>query len=215
MRDEKARVLQAIPAVDAEQVVFGQFQGYLDEPGVARDSIVETYVALRLSIDNWRWSGVPFAVRAGKCLPVTCTEVLVEFKPLPYSPFGEHIPQPNYVRFRLGPDVAIALGVRSKLAGEALVGQEIELLAHQNIRVQMDAYERLLGDAMKGDPTLFAREDLVEAAWRIVAPLLRRTKPPVIYPRGCWGPAEADRLITRAQGWHAPQMAPTGAPPIT
>ena len=182
----------------------GQFRGYRKEPGVAADSRVETFAAVRLQVDNWRWAGVPFYIRAGKCLPVSCTEVLVEFKSPPCAVFGEKMGHPNYVRFRLGPDVAIALGVRSKAPGEAMVGQELELLATQGIGVEMAAYERLLGDAMKGDATLFAREDAVEAEWRIVAPILTSTTPPHEYQPGTWGPVEADRLIDRPGGWAKP-----------
>jgi glucose-6-phosphate 1-dehydrogenase len=151
---------------------------------------------------------VPFYIRTGKRLPVTCTEVRVEMKGPPRSAFGETIATPNYLRFRLGPDVAIALGVRSKSPGEAMVGHELELLASQGVRDEMDAYERLLGDAMKGDPTLFAREDAVEAEWRIVAPILASATPPGVYEAGSWGPAEADRLVADAGGWHNPQLVP-------
>jgi glucose-6-phosphate 1-dehydrogenase len=208
LRDEKARVLEAITPLDPRSIVRGQFRGYHDEPGVAAGSPVETFAAVRLQIDNWRWAGVPFYIRAGKCLPVTCTEVLVTLKAPPYSPFSEKVDRPNYVRFRLGPAVAIALGVRSKAPGEAMVGQEVELLATQGIGDEMDAYERLLGDAMKGDATLFAREDAVEAEWRIVQPILASTTPPHEYEPGTWGPVEADRLIERPGGWHKPQPAP-------
>jgi glucose-6-phosphate 1-dehydrogenase len=204
MRDEKARVLEAIAPLDPKSAVRGQFRGYRDEPGVAADSRVETFAAVRLQIDNWRWAGVPFYIRAGKRLPVTCTEVLVEFKAPPSSAFGEKMQRPNYVRFRLGPDVAIALGVRSKAPGEAMVGQEVELLATQGAGDPMVAYERLLGDAMRGDPTLFAREDAIEAEWRIVAPVLTDTAPPHEYGVGTWGPVEADRLIDRPGGWAKP-----------
>ncbi len=204
MRDEKARVLEAIAPLDPETVVRGQFRGYRDEPGVAADSRVETFAAVRLEIDNWRWAGVPFFIRAGKRLPVNCTEVLVEFKAPPTSAFGEKMERPNYVRFRLGPDVAIALGVRSKAPGEAMVGQEVELLATRGTGDEMVAYERLLGDAMKGDPTLFAREDAIEAEWRIVAPILASSSPPHEYGVGTWGPVEADRLMGRSGGWAKP-----------
>ncbi len=211
LRDEKTRVLQAITPLDPMSVVRGQFRGYRSESGVAAESRVETFAALRLQINNWRWAGVPFYIRAGKCLPVTCTEVLVELKAPPCSPFGENLERANgsnYVRFRLGPDAAIALGVRSKAAGEPMVGQEVELLATHAIKDEMGAYERLLGDAMKGDATLFAREDAVEAEWRIVAPILNSTTPPHEYDVGTWGPVEADRLIDRSGGWHKPQPTP-------
>ncbi len=212
VRGEKARVLEAITPLDPKNVVRGQFHSYRREPGVAANSKVETFAALKLEIDNWRWAGVPFYIRAGKCLPLTCTEVRVEFKVPPTACFGERVAGPNYLRFRLGPDVAIALGVRSKTAGEAMVGQEVELLATQGGGEEMDAYERLLGDAMKGDPTLFAREDAVEAEWRIVAPILESTALPDEYRAGTWGPAAADRLIEGAGGWHAPQAAGRRAP---
>jgi glucose-6-phosphate 1-dehydrogenase len=208
LRDQKARLLGAIAPIDPKDVVRGQFRGYHDEPGVAADSRVETFVAVRLQIDSPRWSGVPFYIRTGKRLPVTCTEVLVEMKGLPHSPFGENLESSNYVRFRLGPDVAIALGVRSKSPGEAMVGHELELLASQGVTDEMDAYERLLGDAMKGDPLLFAREDAVEAEWRIVTPILESATPPHEYEAGTWGPAEADRLVAHSGGWHKPQPAP-------
>ena len=203
-------MLEAIAPLDPKNVVRGQFRGYRDEPGVAADSRVETFAAVRFQIDNWRWAGVPFYARTGKCLPANCTEVLVELKAPPCSSFSEKMERPNYVRFRLGPDVAIAVGVRSKVPGEVMIGREVELLATQGVsgEEEMDAYERLLGDAMKGDATLFAREDVVEAEWRIVAPILASTSPPHEYEAGTWGPAEADRLIDRAGGWHQPQPAP-------
>jgi glucose-6-phosphate 1-dehydrogenase len=208
LRDEKARVLESIAPLDPESVVRGQFRGYLDEAGVAAGSRVETFAAVRLEVDNWRWAGVPFFIRAGKRLPVTCTEVLVEFKAPPRSAFGEKTGQPNYVRFRLGPDVAIAVAVRSKTPGEAMTGQDIELVAARNTGDEMGAYERLLGDAMKGDPILFAREDTVEAEWRIVAPILDSTTAPHEYRAGTWGPAEAERLMDLPGGWHEPLPAP-------
>jgi glucose-6-phosphate 1-dehydrogenase len=204
MRDEKARVLEAVTPLGPDSVVRGQFRGYREEPGVAFDSQIETFAAVRLQIDNWRWAGVPFYIRAGKCLPVSCTEVLVELKAPPCAAFGERMEHPNYVRFRLGPDVAIALGVRSKAPGEAMVGQEVELLATRGIGVEMAAYERLLGDAMRGDPTLFAREDAIEAEWRIVDAILTSATPPHEYQPGTWGPVEADRLIEHPGGWANP-----------
>jgi glucose-6-phosphate 1-dehydrogenase len=207
LRNEKARILEAIAPLDPASVVRGQFCGYHDEPGVAADSRVETFAAVRLYVDTWRWARVPFYIRVGKCLPVTCTEVLVELKPPPRSVFGETLPgagQANSLRFRLGPEVAIALGVRSKVPGEAMVGQEVELLAVQNIVDEMDPYERLLGDAMQGDATLFAREDAVEAAWRVVEPIVGDATPLYTYQPGTWGPAEAAQIISRSGGWHTP-----------
>jgi glucose-6-phosphate 1-dehydrogenase len=212
IRDEKARVLQAIAPLDPSAVVRGQFNGYRQEPGVAADSTVETFAAVRFHINNWRWAGVPFCVRAGKCLPVSCTEVFVQFKPPPCQVFAETIAQPNYVRLRLGPDVAIALGVRSKNAGEAMAGTQIELLAKQDGGGVMDAYERLLGDAMKGDATLFAREDTIEAEWRIVSTILGASGQPLPYAPGTWGPVEAARLMDGYGGWHDPQVLATTKP---
>ena len=208
LRDEKARLLGAVAPCDGDATVRGQFRGYKGEPGVADDSTVETFAAVRLRIDNERWAGVPFFIRAGKCLPITCTEALVEFKSPPCAAFGETGVPANYVRFRLGPDVAIALGVRSKTPGERMIGHEVELVATQAVGDEMGAYERLLGDAMMGDASLFAREDAVEAEWRIVAPILDSATPPHEYPPGTWGPAEADRLIDPPGGWHKPGRAP-------
>jgi glucose-6-phosphate 1-dehydrogenase len=214
IRDAKGRLLKAIEPLHAADVVLGQFEGYRREPHVAPDSSVETYAAMRLSIDSWRWAGVPFYVRTGKCLPVTCTEVLVELKAPPRAVFAEAPPAPreaNYVRFRLGPDVAIALGVRSKTPGEALVGEPVELLAVQNEAEDMLPYERLLGDAMDGDATLFARLDSVEAQWRVVDPVLGdvATHP---YAPGSWGPPESQALTAPSGGWHDPKgVASAGA----
>jgi glucose-6-phosphate 1-dehydrogenase len=213
LRDAKARVLEAIEPLTPEDVVRGQVRGYRAEPGVAADSRVETFAAVRLAIDSWRWAGVPFFIRAGKCLPVTCTEVLVELRPPPLSVFGEQLAaldRTNYLRFRLGPDVAIALGVRSKVAGEAMAGQNVELVASRDGAEGMLPYARLLGDAMKGDPTLFARQDAVEAAWRVVDGVLGDATPLHEYDPGAWGPAEADRIIARSGGWHRPQPAEAG-----
>jgi glucose-6-phosphate 1-dehydrogenase len=205
VRDEKARTLRAIRPLDPANIVRGQFRGYRDEPGVAPDSDVETFAAVRLHIDNWRWSGVPFCIRAGKRMAVTCTEVLVELRTPPISVFGEDLSKhANYVRFRLGPEVVIAIGVRSKLPGERMRGQAVELLAAQDSGDEMSPYTRLLGDAMKGDPTLFAREDSIEAQWRVVEPILGAAAPLHTYEPGTWGPAEADRLTADIGGWASP-----------
>jgi glucose-6-phosphate 1-dehydrogenase len=209
-RDAKTRVLEAIQAVDPAGVVRGQFRGYRDEPDVAKDSRVETFAAVRLYVDSWRWAGVPFYVRVGKRLPVTCTEVLVKLKPPPCSVFGEPPPGPsvaNYLRFRLGPNVQIALGMRSKAPGEAMVGEEVELLAAHNDASEMEPYERLLGDAMKGDRTLFASEIAVEAQWRIVEPVLGDKTPVHEYDPGTWGPADAEHILVGPGGWHDPNLA--------
>jgi glucose-6-phosphate 1-dehydrogenase len=204
VRDEKARALAAIAPLDPKQVIRGQFRGYRKEPGVAPDSHVETFAAVRFEVTGARWAGVPFYVRAGKCLPTTRTEVLVELKAPATAAFGEKVVRQNYIRFELGPDVAIALGVRSKLPGAAMVGEDTELIASQGVTDEMDAYERLIGDALKGDPTLFAREDTVEEEWRIVAPILASPSAPLEYEPGTWGPAEADQLIASSGGWHEP-----------
>ncbi len=214
IRDAKARLFKAIDPLGAADIVRGQFDGYRREPNVARESAVETYAAVRLSIDSWRWAGVPFYIRTGKCLPVTCTEVLVELKAPPRAVFGEDLSGPraiNYLRFRLGPDVAIALGVRSKAPGEALVGEPVELLAMENAAEDMLPYERLLGDAMNGDATLFARQDSVEAQWKVVDPILGDATAVHPYAPGSWGPAEGAKLIASG-GWHDPKgAASTGA----
>jgi glucose-6-phosphate 1-dehydrogenase len=167
---------------------------------------VETFATLRLGINSWRWHGVPFYIRAGKELPVTCTEVFVRFRrpPAVYSPTS---PPANYLRFRISPDVAIALGVMVKAPGEEIVGTETELLAfHHPSRDEMDAYERLLGDALKGDATLFAREDYVEEAWRIIDPVLKAGIPIYEYEPKSWGPREVDQKVLPVVGWHNPTV---------
>ena len=208
VRNEKVKVLKEIPPVDSDNVVRGQFVGYRREKGVAADSQVETFAALRLRINSWRWHGVPFYIRAGKELPVTCTEVLVQFR-RPPAIYGSTQPPANYLRFRISPDVQIALGVMVKEPGEVMRGREIELLAsHQVTKDEMDAYERLLGDAMKGDATLFAREDYVEEAWRIVDPVLAAAPPVHEYEPNSWGPSETASIIAPPGGWHDPVVAP-------
>jgi glucose-6-phosphate 1-dehydrogenase len=207
LRNERVRLLQSIVPINPADVVRGQFIGYHDEPGVAPESQVETYAAVRLYVDNWRWAGIPFTIRVGKCLPVTSTEVRVELNPPPCSVFHEVVrpdDQANYLRFQLGPKVAIAIGARTKAPGEELVGDKIELLAAQNTGDEMAAYLRLLHDAMHGDPTLFARQDAVEAEWRIVDPVLGASLPLYLYRPGTWGPAEADRLTADIGGWPQP-----------
>jgi glucose-6-phosphate 1-dehydrogenase len=212
-RAEKSLLLQAVRPLDRASVVRGQFRGYREEPGVAPDSGVETYVAARLAIDNWRWAGVPFFVRAGKCLPVTATEVVVEFRRPPLEVFGEVVPSSsNHLRLRLGPDVRIAVGLRVKAPGDQLVGEDVELeLANRPPEVA-SAYERLLGDAMHGETELFAREDTVEAEWRVVDPVVGDDATPLYhYDQGSWGPQEAERLVDDG-GWSDPAPPePTGA----
>ena len=193
--------------VDPAHVVRGQYRGYRQEQGVAPDSDVETFAALRLSIESWRWAGVPFYVRAGKNLAVTCTEVRVELKAPPQKVFADSEPAPgdtNYVRFRLNPEVAIAFGARAKLPGEDFVGKQFELYLHNQFPDEMAPYERLLGDAMAGESLLFAREDGVEAAWAVVDPVLTNRTSAVAYPIHSWGPKEADALIASSGGWHDP-----------
>lgn len=211
LRDEKVKVLKAVRPVQPEALVRGQFNTYRQEPGVAADSRVETYAAMRLEIDSWRWSGVPFYLRAGKCLPVTATEVVVDLKPPPARLFGELGPDyPNFVRFRVGPDVAIALGAHAKKAGPAMEGREVELFVAQHQADAMDAYERLIGVALIGDTSHFAREDEVEAAWAIVDPVLAGGDAPYPYTRGTWGPREAERLLEGSCSWHNPGAEPQG-----
>jgi glucose-6-phosphate 1-dehydrogenase len=206
IRDEQGKVLRSIPPLQPDGLVLGQFEGYRNEAGVAPDSRVPTYAALELRVESWRWAGVPFYIRAGKCLATTATEVRVQLKAPPAVVFHEAAQaMSNHVRFRLGPDVAIGLGASAKRPGDGMLGQPIELsLARLHSSDEMDAYERLLGDAMEGDATLFARQDAVEAAWAIVDPLLRDGHTPLPYAPGSWGPAEADRLARDVGGWVVP-----------
>jgi len=207
LRDEKAKVFRSIRTLTGRSLVRGQYRGYRDEEGVAKDSQVETYAAMQVHLDSWRWSGVPFFIRAGKHLPVTATEVMVDLRRPPHNVFGGTFPaNHNYLRFRLGPGhVAIAMGALSKKPGAEMTGKEVELYVCNTQDDEAGAYERLIGDAMKGDATLFAREDGVEEAWRIVDPVLRKPSPVHAYPRGTWGPEEAGRMIETLGGWHAPQ----------
>jgi len=205
IHDEQAKVLQNVRPLNPDDLVLGQFRGYRDEAGVAKRSIVPTYAALRLHIDSWRWEGVPFYVRAGKKLKATATEVQVELKPAPHVVFDGKPPAVgNYVRFRLGPDVAIGIGAVIKRPGERLAGKPVELsVVRQDAGADMSAYERLLGDAMHGDATLFARQDAVEAAWKIVDPIISRARlKPIEYRPGTWGPTKADRLVDEIGGWN-------------
>jgi glucose-6-phosphate 1-dehydrogenase len=209
LRDEKVKVLRAVRPLTAAQVVRGQYIGYRKEPGVAPDSNVETYAALALSIDSWRWSGVPFYLRAGKRLPVTATEVVVELRPPPANIFGDLGPeQPNHVRFRVGPDVAIALGAHIKKPGPVMTGRDVELFVAEQPGDEMDAYEVLISAALIGDTSHFAREDEVEAAWAIVDPVLQVGAPPIEYLPGSWGPPQAESLLKGPCGWHNPGARP-------
>ncbi|HEY2910465.1 MAG TPA: glucose-6-phosphate dehydrogenase [Gemmataceae bacterium] len=205
-RDERGRLLKAVRTLDPVDVVRGQFRGYRKEPGVAANSQVETFAALRFRIDNARWKGVPFYVRVGKCLPVTATEVLVRFKHPPRPVLDETGPAPGCCcRFRLSPEVVLALGTRVKKPGERMEGEMIELVAHHQPPDEMEPYERLLGDAANGDATLFAREDSVEASWRIVDPVLGNRSPLFEYEPNTWGPPEAERTVVPEGGWHNPR----------
>jgi glucose-6-phosphate 1-dehydrogenase len=210
IRDEQAKVLRTVRAMSCENMVRGQFRGYRDEPGVDKESYMATYAALRLHVDSWRWAGVPFFVRAGKCLAKTTTEVFIEFKNPPQVVFSEPPPPVgNYVRFRLSPEVVIAIGARAKRHGEGMVGQPLELSVvqqgQQGAEGRMGDYERLLGDAMAGDATLFARQDVVEAAWAIVDPVIHGPSPMYDYEPGTWGPPQADQMVSEVGGWNSPQ----------
>jgi glucose-6-phosphate 1-dehydrogenase len=205
IRDAKTQLIKAIRPLTPDSVVRGQFRGYRDEPGVAPDSQVETFAAVRLHIDTWRWSGVPFLIRAGKCLPVTTTEVRVDLHHPPQNIFQHQSPpNQNYYRFRLSPTVTIALGARAKVPGEAMEGEHVELILREDVSEDMPPYERLLYDAMHGNQQLFAREDAVEASWGVVDPILGDVTPVHEYEPGTWGPAEADRLAKDVGGWNNP-----------
>ena len=207
---EKAKVFQAMRPLAATDIVRGQYAGYRDEPQVARDSDVETFCAMRLHIDSWRWSGVPWLLRAGKCLALTACEVLVRLKPPPQQVFADAATTSagaNYLRFRLSPRSAIALAARVKRAGQAFVGNQQELVLVEGQGGDRMPYERLLTDAMNGNDALFAHEDAVEAAWAVVEPVLSAPPGAVIYPRGSWGPPQADRLAADLGGWHNPEPA--------
>jgi glucose-6-phosphate 1-dehydrogenase len=208
IRDEKVKVLKAIPPLTANSLVRGQFRGYRDEKGVAPDSKVETFAALRMEIHSWRWQGVPIFIRAGKNLPITCSEVFAKLRRPPLTYSNNNL-VPNYLRFRLNPDVSIALGTMTMGSESPLTGELTELLAcHHPDGDELSAYERLLGEAMKGDATLFAREDYVEEAWRIVDPVLSAITPVFEYDPHTWGPAEAGTVIADAGGWHDPKPTP-------
>ena len=209
IRDEQAKVLRNVRPMSVDNMVRGQFNGYRDEPGVAKDSFMATYAALRLYVDSWRWEGVPFYVRAGKALKMTCTEVMVELKNPPQCVFKEPPPSMgNYIRFRVSPNVVIALGARAKVPGDKMIGAPTELSVVEMPKVgeagRLGDYERLLGDAMIGDATLFARQDVVEAAWAIVDPVIHGPSPMYNYEPGTWGPQEADALTKEVGGWNTP-----------
>jgi glucose-6-phosphate 1-dehydrogenase len=203
IRDEQVKIFRSIPPLLPIEVVRGQFRGYTNEPGVASGSTVETYAAVRLRIESWRWAGVPFLIRAGKKLPCTATDVLVDLKRSPLSKLSPK--ESNTFRFRLGPDIGISLQARVKKPGVSMATVPTKLVAvQQGAGDEVEAYERLLTDAMKGDPMLFVREDAVEAAWAIVDPILGNVTPVHSYEPGTWGPAEADRLASDVEGWVDP-----------
>jgi glucose-6-phosphate 1-dehydrogenase len=207
VRDEQVKVFRTIPPLDPADLVRGQFRGYRQEPGVAPNSQVETFAAVRLRIESWRWAGVPFAIRAGKCLPVTTTEVLVKLRQPPLTALAAGAS--NYLRFRLSPRISLNLGARIKRPGAELVSMPVELSAVEDTHGdELDAYERLLGDAMRGDALLFVRQDAVEAAWAIAQPILGNVTPVFAYEPGTWGPPEAERLAADIGGWHNPLEEP-------
>jgi glucose-6-phosphate 1-dehydrogenase len=203
LRSEKVKVLKSIAPIDEKQLVRGQFSGYREERGVAKNSQVETFAALKLELNSWRWKGVPFYIRAGKCLPVTATEIVGRFRKPP-TLIPAEILKENHLRLRLSPDVTIAMGMMIMSPGDELGAQSVEMLASSSTRAgEMDAYERLLGAAMEGDATLFAREDYVEEAWRIVDPILKKQTPIYGYEPNSWGPGEVER-VTPIGGWSNP-----------
>jgi glucose-6-phosphate 1-dehydrogenase len=207
VQNEKAKIFKAMLPLKPDDVVRGQYAGYRMEPDVAKRSDVETFCALRLMIDSWRWEGVPWYLRSGKYLPVTASEILVELKRPPQKLFedaAKATSRSNYMRFRLSPNSAIALSARVKLAGQEFIGEERELYLSDEQPGEETPYERLLGDAMRGDGALFTREDAVEAAWAVVDRVLKKHHPVRSYPRGSWGPKESDLLIAEDGSWHNP-----------
>jgi glucose-6-phosphate 1-dehydrogenase len=201
VRDEKVKVLKAIPCLDARDLVRGQFKGYLKEPGVGADSQVETFAALRLEIDSWSWKGVPFFIRVGKNLPVTCTEVMARFR-RPPTIFNQPDLGQNYLRFRISPQITIAIGANVMAPGSEVKAETVEMVAARRpLADESEPYELLLGDAMAGDSTLFARQDYVEEAWRIVDPVLKANTPVYLYDQHTWGPKEGDQKVMPPGGW--------------
>ena len=204
VRNEKVKVLKAIPPLEAKHLVRGQFRGYRREAGVASDSTVETFAAMQLSINSWRWQGVPFYIRAGKSLPVTCTEIVIRLRRPPIV-FPNCDPAQNYFRFRISPDITGAFGLTVMDPEEKMIGRQVELLASRHPGAEeMNAYERLFGEAMAGDATSFAREDYIEEAWRIVDPVLKTDTPVYEYAPGSWGPCEVDQKVAPPGGWQNP-----------
>ncbi len=212
MQAEKLRLFRAMKPLDPKEVVRGQFKGYRQEAGVAKDSQVETFVALRLHIDTWRWAGVPFYIRAGKCLPISATEVTVTLKRPPLAIFdANEILPANYFRLRLSPEVVISEGALVKRNGEQMHGEPVELVARHHSQSEKSPYERLLGDAIRGDTSLFTQDDCVEAAWRVVDPVLAAAEPVLEYEPGTWGPSAANDIVNGGDTWHDP-VAETTSP---
>jgi glucose-6-phosphate 1-dehydrogenase len=208
LRDRRSELLKAIRPLSAKDVVRGQYSGYRSVSGVAPGSTVETFIAIKLEIDSWRWAGVPIYIRAGKMLPVTCTEALIDFKRPPRETFGEIVPNTSaHMRIRVGPDLAIGFGVRMKTPGERMVGHDIELEMHRKAADDVPPYQRLLGDACQGNAELFSRQDIVEAQWRIVEPILGNVTPFYPYEPGTWGPDEAHQLIENDGPWVDPKTS--------
>src|SRR5271167_629641 len=207
MKAEKLRIFRAMRPLDPQEMVRGQFRGYRDEKGVAAQSQVETFAALRLHIDTWRWAGVPFYIRTGKCLPITATEVVVTLKepPLPIFDASDSMPS-NYFRLRLSPEVVISTGALVKRNGEEMHGEPVELIARHNTQSEKSPYERLLGDAIRGDTALFTQDDSVEAAWQVIDPILTAAVPVMQYEPGTWGPAAAVNIVGGDDTWHDPTM---------
>ncbi|HMG84313.1 MAG TPA: glucose-6-phosphate dehydrogenase [Terracidiphilus sp.] len=207
VRDRKAELMRAIRPLGQNDVVRGQYKGYRSVSGVAPGSLVETFVAIKVQIESWRWAGVPIYVRAGKMLPVTSTEALIEFKRPPRETFGEIVPASSaHMRIRMSPDMTIGLGVRVKTPGERMVGRDVELEMHRRAADDMPPYERLLGDASKGNSELFSRQDLIESQWRIVDPIMGNVTPLYPYEPGTWGPEEAHQLIANDGPWVDPKI---------
>jgi len=204
IRDEKVKLLKAVRTLEGSNLVRGQVRGYREEKGVAPDSKIETYAALKLELESWRWKGVPFYLRAGKNLPVTCTEVIGRLRKPPTA-IGAGTLSQNYLRFRISPEMTIAFSAIVMAAGEEMKGEAVEMVVSRHPRPEeMDAYERVLGDAMAGDPTSFAREDYVEEAWRIVDSVLKAGTPVYEYEKGTWGPSEVDQKVSPPGGWQNP-----------
>ena len=206
LRDEKVKVLKSIPPLEPKHLVRGQFDGYLQEKGVAPGSKVETFAALRLELNSWRWDGVPFYIRAGKNLPMTCLEIIARFRRPPATPINQDLPQ-NYLRFRLSPDITVAMAVSVAPFVDGGRRPDVELVASRHPRPgEMEAYARVLSDAMAGDATLFARQDYVEEAWRIVDPVLEADTPVYVYEPHTWGPAEVNQAVVPPGGWETPHV---------